>query len=121
MAKWIRDQIWPETHRSSLEALFEHFEQRARPPSHRELSEGHVLALAEGAHLRLTLTIEGYVEWLALMARPYHDAARHSVLEFHGEVHWPLGKMAWGPSIPQRLVRRSRLALLLPDMLSRLR
>ena len=81
VAAAIREQLSEEKRQSSLEALFEHYSERARVASHFELNESKITALIEAAYLRREIGSDGYVEWLAQMGEPLIVGAYYATAE----------------------------------------
>jgi hypothetical protein len=64
IAETIRETLTPQMCSTSVDALFEHFEKRAKVAAIREVTDDAALALSEAAFLRLAQGTEGYVNWL---------------------------------------------------------
>ncbi len=78
IAETIRETLMPEKRRTSIEALFEHFEARAKVSSPLEVTDASIAALIEASFLRWAQGAEGYVGWLEKLNGFVKDAARFS-------------------------------------------
>lgn len=65
VAAAIRSQLDKDKRHTSIDALLNHYTARARVESHFDLTDAHVLALLEAAHLRRIEGPEGYADWLS--------------------------------------------------------
>jgi hypothetical protein len=78
IAETIRETLTPQMRATSVQALFQHFEERARVATAREVTEKNVIALVESAFLRLAQGAEGYVTWLSGAAYSVHRTAPYA-------------------------------------------
>jgi tetratricopeptide (TPR) repeat protein len=77
MADAIREILDRATRTATLQALFEHFDARAKGVSHRDVTSDTVMALAEAAEAQLRIAPAAYVEWLGPAVKPLQMAARY--------------------------------------------
>jgi tetratricopeptide (TPR) repeat protein len=78
IAETIRETLTPQKRATSVEALFRHFEERAKVATAREVSDETVAALVEAAFLRLVQGAKGYVTWLSEAGAAVERAARYT-------------------------------------------
>ncbi len=81
VAEAIAATLTEERRRTSIEALFAHYEARATVSGPREVTDQAVNALVEAASLRRKMGMEGYVGWLSEIAHPVLSSGRYLVVE----------------------------------------
>jgi hypothetical protein len=113
VADCIRDMVDPGTLRTSHEALFAHFSQRATVQSHREVSDATVTALGEACSVRQQLGPDEYVAWLAEATSSTRLAARYAdiALLWRDALHFVEPNL--GPEHPDTGTSLNNLAYLL--------
>jgi tetratricopeptide (TPR) repeat protein len=78
IAETIRETLTRQRRDTSIEALFRHFEQRAKVVTIQELSENSLVTLVEAAFLRLAQGEAGYIGWLRNATEVFVRTAWHS-------------------------------------------
>jgi tetratricopeptide (TPR) repeat protein len=79
IAETIRETLTIEKRRSSIDALFEHFEARVKIDLSLEITRATVTALIETSFLRRALGIKGYATWLNQLSEAIHRAAEFAI------------------------------------------
>ena len=80
IAGTIRETLTPQMRATSAQALFRHFEERARITATQEVGDETTAALVEAAFLRLSQGAEGYATWLGEAADAFVRAARYATV-----------------------------------------
>jgi tetratricopeptide (TPR) repeat protein len=113
IAETIRESLSAEMRDSSVDALFRHFEERARVATPQNVSEESLAALFEAAFLRLEQGAEGYAAWLQEAADAAWNAARYaSVASLWREANTAIAKQL-GPDHRDTAASLNNLAVLL--------
>jgi tetratricopeptide (TPR) repeat protein len=77
MADAIREMLDRATQTATLQAIFEHFDARAKVASHREVTDQTVAALFEAADAKGRISPESFSGWLVPAVEPLRMAARY--------------------------------------------
>jgi tetratricopeptide (TPR) repeat protein len=67
ISETLRETLTPDIRRTSIEALFSHFEERANVNS---VTTASIAALSEASYLRWAQGVDGYAEWLRQRTTP---------------------------------------------------
>ena len=78
MADAIREMLDRATQTATLQALFEHFDARAKVASPRDVTNQTVAALFEAADARMRILPESFSDWLSAAVEPLRMAARYA-------------------------------------------
>ena len=81
IAEAIRSTLLEDTYKSTVTAMLDHFESRAKPDSARDVSDDTITALIEAAYLRREIGLDDCVEWLGEFTAPISTAARYGIAE----------------------------------------
>jgi tetratricopeptide (TPR) repeat protein len=76
IADTIRETLAAQKRRASIDAIFDHFDARAKVNSPLEVTDETIVTLIEASFLRQAQGIEGYAGWLSQRSRFVMDAAR---------------------------------------------
>jgi tetratricopeptide (TPR) repeat protein len=113
IAETIRETLTPQKRDTSVEALFKHFEERAKVASPREVTDETVAALVEAAFLRLAKGVEGYATWLSKADDSVSGAARYASVTSLWREAVDIIETRLGPDHPDMATSLSSLAGLL--------
>ena len=87
VADIVVQMMEPNCKRTSIETLLDHYQNRLKAPTVKELTKEHILALFEAAYLRRELDAEGYINWLNENTQQLSQASR----AISGERLWRSG------------------------------
>ncbi|MGC2092229.1 MAG: tetratricopeptide repeat protein, partial [Methylocella sp.] len=115
VAQTIREALDPERHRTSIEALFDHYSARMKVNLPRDVTDVAVTALTEAAFLRRAKGIDGFVAWLQAASRIVIDAGRYSSAAQWWRETLEAVEASLGPEHPDTAQSLNNLALLLQN------
>jgi tetratricopeptide (TPR) repeat protein len=113
MADAIREILDPATQTATLQALFEHFDARAKVVSSREVTDKTVAALFAAADARMRISPESFSDWLGSAAGPLRMAARYADAAVLWRQALAVAEAHFGPDHPDTATSLNYLGYLL--------
>jgi tetratricopeptide (TPR) repeat protein len=113
MADAIREMLDPSTQTATLQALFEHFNARAKVISHREVTNETVAALFEASDAGMRISPEFFFGWLGSASGPLRMAARYADAALLWRQALAVADERFGPNHPDTATSLNNLGYLL--------
>jgi tetratricopeptide (TPR) repeat protein len=113
MADAIREMLDRATQTATLQAIFEHFDARAKVTSHREVTDQTVAALFEAADTKMRISPESFFGWLDSAAGPLRMAARYADAAVLWRKALAVADEHFGPNHPDTATSLNHLGYLL--------
>jgi tetratricopeptide (TPR) repeat protein len=113
MADAIREMLDRATQTATLQAIFEHFDVRAKVASPRDVTNQTVAALFEAADARIRISPESFSDWLGSAAGPLRMAARYTDAAVLWRQALAVAEEDFGPDDPATATSLNHLGYLL--------
>jgi tetratricopeptide (TPR) repeat protein len=101
MADAIREMLDNATQTATLQALFEHFDSRAKVPSHHEVTDATTASLLEAADAKMRISPKSFADWLAPAVEPLRVAARYADVAVLWQHALAIAEEHFGPAHPE--------------------